>query len=314
MTDRMCPQCGKPITRRPKRGPQAKYCSDSCKARAGKLAAIADGRYAVQQAAGNARRAAERAANDKPCPYCGTMMASWRMQCEAPECKRRLIAERNSARQREHKERTGKWPSQRYERKPEPLIDRICLNCGKSYRSTRNNDTGCCSQACVFMLRRADRSQVVLYTGTDPRPVPPPPPTRPARWTSVPLLRKRWYAGFCADCGEPFIHNMPQTIACSDRCKARLANSRRRAVERSAFVENVSRRKIYERDGWRCQLCRKPVARDEVVPHPLAPVLDHIIPLAKGGTHEPANTQCAHFLCNSLKGDRGGGEQLLLIG
>jgi hypothetical protein len=24
--------------------------------------------------------------------------------------------------------------------------------------------------------------------------------------------------------------------------------------------------------------------------------------------------QCAHFLCNSIKGDRGGGEQLLLIG
>ena len=93
-----------------------------------------------------------------------------------------------------------------------------------------------------------------------------------------------------------------------------VAKAKRRAVKKSAFVENVYRRKVFERDGWRCQLCRKPVKRDAVVPHPKAPVLDHIIPLAAGGTHEPANVQCAHYLCNSLKGDRGGGEQLLLIG
>lgn len=314
MDQRTCPECGGPVTRRGTRGLPPTYCSQRCKSRAAKARTVADGRYQAQRDATNARAAAERAANQKPCPYCGDLMAGWRAQCGNSDCDRRFNSERNSARAREHKERTGKWPSQRYERKPEPLIDRICLNCGKSYQSTRNNDTGCCSQACVFMLRRADRSQVVLYAGTDPRPVPPSPPPRPSHWTSVPLLRKRWYAGFCADCGTPFVHNMPQTITCSDRCAARLANARRRAAERSAFVENVSRKKIYERDGWRCQLCRKPVDRAKVVPHPLAATLDHIIPLAKGGTHEPANVQCAHFLCNSLKGDRGCDEQLLLIG
>jgi hypothetical protein len=42
--------------------------------------------------------------------------------------------------------------------------------------------------------------------------------------------------------------------------------------------------------------------------------MDHVIPLAKGGTHEPANVRCAHFLCNALKGDGAMGEQMLLFG
>jgi len=52
------------------------------------------------------------------------------------------------------------------------------------------------------------------------------------------------------------------------------------------------------------------------VPHPLAPTIDHLIPLADGGSDSPANVATAHFLCNSTKGERhgGGGDQLTLIG
>jgi 5-methylcytosine-specific restriction endonuclease McrA len=37
---------------------------------------------------------------------------------------------------------------------------------------------------------------------------------------------------------------------------------------------------------------------------PTAPTVDHIIPLARGGSHTWDNVQLAHHLCNSLKGDR----------
>lgn len=60
---------------------------------------------------------------------------------------------------------------------------------------------------------------------------------------------------------------------------------------------------IYRRDGWICQLCMKPVDRSAKVPDAKAPTLDHIIPLAKGGTHEPRNVQLAHFECNWKKRD-----------
>jgi len=36
-------------------------------------------------------------------------------------------------------------------------------------------------------------------------------------------------------------------------------------------------------------------------PHPLSMSIDHIIPLSRGGTHEPDNVQLAHFICNSIK-------------
>jgi len=49
----------------------------------------------------------------------------------------------------------------------------------------------------------------------------------------------------------------------------------------------------------------KKVMRGAVVPHPLAPTIDHVVPLAAGGLHEPANVQLAHFLCNARKSDRG---------
>jgi hypothetical protein len=39
-------------------------------------------------------------------------------------------------------------------------------------------------------------------------------------------------------------------------------------------------------------------------PHPQSRVLDHIIPLALGGTHTQGNVRIAHWLCNARKGAR----------
>jgi 5-methylcytosine-specific restriction endonuclease McrA len=72
---------------------------------------------------------------------------------------------------------------------------------------------------------------------------------------------------------------------------------------------------IAERDRWRCHLCRKAVSRKlRGTSRPLSPSLDHVVPLSKGGAHDPANVRLAHLRCNLSKGNRGGGEQLSLIG
>lgn len=75
----------------------------------------------------------------------------------------------------------------------------------------------------------------------------------------------------------------------------------------------VYRKRIAERDGWRCKICGKQVNKRAKVPHPSAPTLDHIVPLAAGGRHEPTNVQLAHFRCNRIKNATGSG-QLLLFG
>lgn len=96
--------------------------------------------------------------------------------------------------------------------------------------------------------------------------------------------------------------------------RQRAKQSARRARLRGQFVEVVKPDVIFKRDGWRCQLCYEMVLRKAVVPHPRAAVMDHIEPLAAGGLHEYRNIHTAHFICNSLKREVGGGEQLLLIG
>jgi 5-methylcytosine-specific restriction endonuclease McrA len=52
-----------------------------------------------------------------------------------------------------------------------------------------------------------------------------------------------------------------------------------------------------------CQICGAPIDPDAKAPDSLAAVIDHRIPLAKGGTHGPENWQAAHSYCNSVKRD-----------
>ncbi len=54
-----------------------------------------------------------------------------------------------------------------------------------------------------------------------------------------------------------------------------------------------------------CGICGKPVDKSLKPPHPLAPCVDHIIPIAKGG-HPTAleNLQLAHWSCNRAKSDK----------
>lgn len=58
---------------------------------------------------------------------------------------------------------------------------------------------------------------------------------------------------------------------------------------------------LIRKNGDLCQICNKPI---ENKTGPWSPSVDHIIPLAKGGTHTPDNIQLTHKLCNNRKGDK----------
>lgn len=77
----------------------------------------------------------------------------------------------------------------------------------------------------------------------------------------------------------------------------RLAVARRRARILGAFVEDVAREVVFERDAGLCGICGAPVDAEDW--H-----LDHVVPLALGGTHEYSNVQVAHPRCNMSKGAR----------
>lgn len=125
----------------------------------------------------------------------------------------------------------------------------------------------------------------------------------------------------CIQCGM----DLPQGVGPSRRyCEqcattrykaaSRAYGHRRRAVVRGSSAERFPHVEIFERDGWRCQLCRCRVQRRLRHPHPMSASLDHRVPIAKGGPHTRANCQLAHLRCNLRKRANAGAVQLMLIG
>lgn len=119
----------------------------------------------------------------------------------------------------------------------------------------------------------------------------------------------------CEVCGELFEGQSNKRL-CSQKC--RIANynrlrredgraaemsAKRRALEKGAKIKGGKRLAVLRSDGWVCYLCKKPTDRNVKYPHPDYPVIDHVVPLARGGAHEPCNWRTAHNSCNAKKSD-----------
>ena len=128
----------------------------------------------------------------------------------------------------------------------------------------------------------------------------------------------------CGNCGEPFERLGIRHHAvnyCSPACRAEVRkrsnrrwSQRRESRLRSAWVEAVDRMDVAKRDGWRCHICDGRVDGGLAWPHPLSASIDHLVPIAAGGSHSMANVALAHLRCNISKGTKPAGEQLRLIG
>lgn len=80
-------------------------------------------------------------------------------------------------------------------------------------------------------------------------------------------------------------------------------NLRYRAQKRHDGAESFSRLEVLELSSWECHLCGDPIDPDCRYPNPLYGTVDHVVPLAKGGTHTLDNVKAAHHVCNSTKRD-----------
>lgn len=92
----------------------------------------------------------------------------------------------------------------------------------------------------------------------------------------------------------------------SERDRAVQKAHRRRAQAVEAGVEPYRREDIFNRDGWRCHICSRHVARKDAS-------IDHLIPISKGGSDAPANVRIAHLSCNISRGAGRLPAQLLLV-
>lgn len=76
----------------------------------------------------------------------------------------------------------------------------------------------------------------------------------------------------------------------------------RKGSHRASYEKN---RKIILATQTVCGICGQQVDMSLKSPHPMAPCVDHIIPIAKGGHPSSLdNLQLAHWKCNRDKSDK----------
>ncbi len=80
--------------------------------------------------------------------------------------------------------------------------------------------------------------------------------------------------------------------------------ARRNAQKRNTQTEKISYHIVYKKYNYTCHICNKKINMSFKYPNPLSKSIDHIVPLAKGGTHTYNNVKPAHLICNVKKNDR----------
>jgi HNH endonuclease len=126
----------------------------------------------------------------------------------------------------------------------------------------------------------------------------------------------------CAVCGTLIMrpYASSRQPACSVECRRHLqlghepagpgaydwtSDAATRARQAGATViEPFDRNEVFERDGWICYLCERPVDRMVSIFHGDSPTIDHVVPLSRGGEHSMRNAATTHLRCNSSKQDR----------
>jgi hypothetical protein len=118
----------------------------------------------------------------------------------------------------------------------------------------------------------------------------------------------------CKECSGEY-QGTENRVFCSDACSSKHARRkykraygnkyRHRARKAGVLYEPINILTVFERDGWRCQICGvKTPKRLRGKNEDRSPELDHRIPIAMGGDHTYGNVQCACRACNLKKLDR----------
>jgi hypothetical protein len=291
-----CAHCGEP--QQHYWPPNKKYCSQRCAWRAWKarqpprpgpvvrcltcemcgaeFASVRRRRFCGAKCAQRNSAKRERVRNaTNPCEHCGTLTHNKRF------CSRRCF---DSAR-----------------RASSPPAGRACSDCGLHF--VRRGSVSVCAPCSAVRAEDKRNAREEARRAREASRYP-----KVSRGKALVRVSKRpkvrtFVAGICLVCGDPFVafaHTGSRfcSTACGKRADRQARRDRKRAAEKTV---RIYRRKVFERDNWTCRLCRKPVQQGAVVPHPKAPTVDHILPLALGGSHTAENVQTAHFICNSKK-------------
>lgn len=232
------------------------------------------------------------------------------------------------------KQAASKRATPRLGRKKKPKrIESHCLGCGLHFirSSVSGRDSGeYCSRGCWFEKKsrvaaeRAALREIAVNWKPKLNPLVvaeiaalrriaryverPRKTQRPCIHCGVPTIGRMEYRRTCRVCAKTMKRAASKASPSRKRDK-RIYKSRRRAVERGATADRIDPIKVFERDGWRCHLCGRSTPRRLRGSYESnAPEIDHVIPLAVGGTHTWGNVKCSCRSCNGAKGAQARGQ------
>jgi hypothetical protein len=173
---------------------------------------------------------------------------------------------------------------------------RTCKGCGAVVRShpRARKPRRWCSEACRVRTHRLNHPEYAARQSELAS-------ARYAEWKATREVPSHELT--CAECGVTF--KAPRRrLYCSMACRYHQAYRARRARANGAIREVYTAMQIAERDAWRCGICSELVDPALRYPNAMSRSIDHIIPLASGGSDTADNVQLAHLGCNWSKGDR----------
>lgn len=131
------------------------------------------------------------------------------------------------------------------------------------------------------------------------------------------IKRKHNHYLKCEECGRMFFNNT-ERFTCSKPCANKRSNRIKEINRRELLIKNgkvdwtISLHQVQEKDNGVCYLCNEPVDNDDYVVRDDGvfiagqgyPSIDHVQPVARGGTHTWDNVRLAHRGCNTQKSDK----------
>lgn len=195
--------------------------------------------------------------------------------------------------------------------------DQVCKICGSRYKGAscptqrRTCSVKCSAELKAMAAKERGRKQAERYAASDAAIL-----KALARLekrveklgqrvsTVLATLRPCTQCGNKCVCGLILKPGRKRCDACKWQAKRKRKNREkilRRMRQSATHVEEIDRRKVFERDDWTCYLCGQ-ICLSRCRPnHPHGATLDHVVALANGGHHTLDNVRCACRSCNSRK-------------